>query len=92
MGSTSPDRDPTRYMQYIRRVFDHYTQHFIRTPTHIHAHTHTLTHNTHVPLVINTPGWTKGVCVCMYCGCVCVYVCMYVCMCMCVCVCVRVCV
>lgn len=56
-GDVSSKRDPVTYLTYIHALYDHYRKES--------------SSNAGLPLVINTPGWVKGVlCYCFY---LCVY-------------------
>ena len=45
-GDISSKRDPTTYLTYIKALYDHYMETEIQ--------------GAGLPLVINTPGWVKG--------------------------------
>lgn len=45
-GDISSKRDPTTYLTYIKALYDHYMEAEIQ--------------GAGLPLVINTPGWVKG--------------------------------
>ncbi|XP_023768224.1 polynucleotide 5'-hydroxyl-kinase NOL9 [Lactuca sativa] len=50
-GDISSKRDPELYLKYIFALYDHY-----------HKHHHSSSpNNNEVPLIINTPGWVKGI-------------------------------
>ncbi|KAI3513435.1 hypothetical protein L1887_20769 [Cichorium endivia] len=54
-GDISSKRDPGVYLKYIFALYDHYHKH------HHQNLTNTSSNNSGVPLIINTPGWVKGI-------------------------------
>ncbi|KAL6579931.1 hypothetical protein OROMI_007955 [Orobanche minor] len=51
-GDISSKRNPTTYLTYILALYDHYKKEYNNTETQDSAG---------LPLVINTPGWVKGI-------------------------------
>ncbi|CAH8281519.1 unnamed protein product [Eruca vesicaria subsp. sativa] len=49
-GDDSAKRDPKAYLQFVYTLFDYYQLHFCKSSEN----------KTELPLVINTPGWVKG--------------------------------
>ncbi|KAI3495169.1 hypothetical protein L1887_37378 [Cichorium endivia] len=54
-GDISSKRDPEIYLKYIFALYNHYLKHYHQNLTN------TSSNNTGVPLLINTPGWVKGI-------------------------------
>lgn len=52
-GDTSSKRDPTTYLTYIFALYDHYRKEYCMFNKNERT-------NAGMPLVINTPGWVKG--------------------------------
>ncbi|KAJ4883053.1 Polynucleotide 5'-hydroxyl-kinase NOL9 [Raphanus sativus] len=50
-GDDSAKRDPKAYLQFVYTLFDYYQLHFCKSSEN---------NKTALPLVINTPGWVKG--------------------------------
>ncbi|XP_010540303.1 PREDICTED: polynucleotide 5'-hydroxyl-kinase NOL9-like [Tarenaya hassleriana] len=50
-GDLSPKRDPKAYLRYIFTLYDYYQLHFSQSNES----------KTGLPLVVNTPGWVKGI-------------------------------
>lgn len=54
-GDVSSKRDPTAYLTYISTLYDHYKKEYC-TSNNTEG-----SNKTELPLVVNTPGWVKGV-------------------------------
>ncbi|XP_071737475.1 polynucleotide 5'-hydroxyl-kinase NOL9 [Rutidosis leptorrhynchoides] len=54
-GDISSKRDPEIYLQYLYSLCDHYNKHYLQSSTT------TSPNNSGVPLIVNTPGWVKGI-------------------------------
>ncbi|PWA71590.1 Pre-mRNA cleavage complex II Clp1 [Artemisia annua] len=54
-GDISCKRDPQIYLTYICFLYDHYYKHYHQSSTRASPN------NNGVPLIVNTPGWVKGI-------------------------------
>lgn len=54
-GDVSSKRDPTAYLTYISTLYDHYKKEYCTSNSTEGSN------KTELPLVVNTPGWVKGI-------------------------------